>query len=175
MPLRGGRDDRQMESKQSNTLSRTGGFSVIDVLIILLVLAAIVGIVYRVVMTVSDDAAEGTVCRVYFEVSETHRDVLSELRAYDTVYLYENDMRLGMIGATMSEEGNTAPALTIVNSESGDTATATGCMVCRAVSVQDGSILVDGTGRYLTRGSVLEIRTDRVLLTVRVTDIQTNS
>lgn len=164
-----------MESKQSNTLPRKGGFSAIDVLIILLVLASIVGIVYRVVMTVSDDATGGTVCRVYFEVSEVHRDVLAEIRAYDTVYLYENDMRLGVIGATIGDEGKTSPALTTVNSESGDTATATGCMVCRAVSVRDGSILVDGTGRYLTRGSVLEIRTDRVLLTVRVTDIQTNS
>lgn len=167
-----------MESKQPNTSlrqNRKGGFSAIDVLIILLVLAALVGIVYRIVVTVADDAPAGTVCRVYFEVSEVHRDVLSEVRAYDTVYLYETDMRLGVIGATIGEGGNASPALTPIYAEESDQATATGCMVCRAVTVTDGSILVAGTDRYLTRGSVLKIRTDRVLLTIRVTDIQRGS
>ncbi len=166
-----------MESNQSNTPSkkqRGDGFSVIDVLLILLSLAAVVGIVYRIVVTVTDDAPTGQVYRVYFEVSEVNRDVLAEVRAYDTVYLHENDMRLGAIGATVDEDGKTAPALTTALVEGTDLATATGCMVCRAVTAQDGSILVDGTGRYLTRGSVLTVRTDRVLMTIRITEIRTN-
>ena len=166
-----------MESSQSNITPkkrRGDGFSVIDVLLILLILAAVVGIVYRVVVTVTDDASAGQTYRVYFEVSEVHRDVLAEVRAYDAVYLYEYDMRLGAIGATVDEGGKTTPALTATWVEGTELATATGCMVCRAVSAQGGGILVDGTGRYLTRGSVLAVRTDRVLLTVRITDIRVN-
>ena len=38
-------------------------------------------------------------------------------------------------------------------------------------AAQNGGLLVEGTGRYLTRGGVLKIRTDRVLLSVKITDI----
>ena len=169
-----------MESKQSNTSARRtrkGFWSAVDTLIVLLVLAAIAGIIYRIVITVTDDSMDGTVCEVYFEVQETHRDVLDEIRAFDTVYLRENDMRLGAIAARVKDDGtgNPVAALTPSYIEGTETATATGCMVCRATVSSDGSILVEGTGRYLTRGSVLEIRTDRVVVTVKITDIKSSS
>lgn len=172
-----------MEHKQKNATPRRGRrsyWSVVDTVILLLVLTAIAGIVYRVVVTVSreQDKAQdpGTVCEVYFEVMETHRDVLAELRGFETVYLYDNDMRLGAIGATIDPvTGNTVAALTVNPIEGTERATATGCMICRGSSVKNGVLSVEGTGRYLTLGSELMIRTDRVLLTVRITDIKVRS
>ena len=166
-----------MESKQSNHSARNGRkgrWSVMDTFILLLLLAVLAGIVYRVFVTVTDEGPTGTVCQVYFDVMETHRDVLGELHGFETVYLYENDMRLGAIGA-VEADGDTAADLTIQYVEGTDMATAKGRMTCRASLVEDGSILVEGTGRYLTRGSVLQIRTDRVLLTIQVTDVQVKS
>ena len=166
-----------MESKQTNTPTtrkREARWSVIDTVILLLALAAIVGIVYRIVITVTDDGDAGKRCQVFFEVSETHRETLSEIGAFDEVYLVENDMLLGSIGATSYDEntGVGVPALTIVSVEDSELVTATGCMVCRGTVADDGSILVGETGRYLSRGSVLTVRTDRVLLTIRITDIK---
>ena len=92
-----------MESKQSNTPTarrRERRWSVIDTVILFLVLVAIAGIVYRIVITVTDDGDTGSRCQVYFEVSETHRDVLDDIQGFEEVYLLENDMLLGSIGAT---------------------------------------------------------------------------
>ena len=168
-----------MESKQINIPPhnrRKSRWSAVDTLIVLLVLAAIAGIIYRVVITVTAEPEAGEVYEVYFEVQETHRDVIAEVRPFDAVYLVENDMRLGAIAATIAEGAGT-PAASLIPSyiEGTDMATATGCMTCRAVLSGNGSILVEGTGRYLTSGSILEIRTDRVLMTVRITDIREKS
>ena len=166
-----------MESKQSNTppvRKREVRWSVVDAVILLLVLAAVVGIVYRIFITVNDSGDKGKRYEISFEVSETHREVLGEIHAFDEVYLVENDMLLGSIGATGydGETGVGVPALTIVGVEGSELVTATGCMVCRGTVSGDGSVLVGETGRYLSRGSVLTVRTDRVLLTIRITDIQ---
>ncbi len=170
-----------MERKQSNTSSRNGRrprWSAVDTVILLLILAAIAGIIYRVVATVTQDQEQmqGTVCEVYFEIKETHRDVLAEVKGFDTVYLYENDMRLGAIGATIDVvTGDTVAVLTVTPIEGTELADATGCMICRGSVERNGGVLVEGTGRYLTLGSELQIRTDRVLLTVKVTDIRVRS
>ena len=125
------------------------------------------------VISVSDEGDEGARYRVYFEVSETHREVLDQIQGFDEVYLVENDMLLGSIGATSvdAETGKGIPALTPINVEGTDMATATGCMVCRGVMSADSGLLVGDTERYLSLGSVLTVRTDRVILTIRITDI----
>lgn len=166
-----------MESKQSNTPAARGRerrWSVIDTVILLLVLVAIAGIVYRIVITVTDDGSQGTRCQVYFEVEETHRDVVDGIQGFDEVYLLENDMLLGSIGATSvdPETGKGVAALTVQNVEGSDTATAVGCMVCRGTLTKGGSLLVGESGQYLSRGSVLTVRTDRVVMTIRITDIK---
>jgi hypothetical protein len=168
----------KMEQNQSNAAStrreRKPRWSAVDTLILLLVLAAIAGIVYRVVVTVTREAVaeQGTVCEVYFEVKEVHRDVLTEIQGFDPVYLYENDMRLGAIGATIDPAtGEPVAAITVSTFEGTELANATGCMICRGTAEPNGALLVKGTGRYITRGSELMVRTDQVLLTIRVTDI----
>jgi hypothetical protein len=166
-----------MESKQNQTSSRNGRkgyWSAVDTVILLLVLASIGGIIYRVAMSISREESEvsDTVYEVYFQVEETHRNVLDEVKGFDPVYLYENDRLLGAMGATIDPEtGAYMAVLTPAYIEGTELATATGCMVCKGSAVQNGGLLVEGTGRYLTRGGVLKIRTDRVLLTVKITEI----
>ncbi|MBQ9152137.1 MAG: hypothetical protein IJX72_07790, partial [Clostridia bacterium] len=74
--------------------------------------------------------------------------------------------------------GEYHPALTITPAEGAsgaDRVTAKGCLICTNGTMTDGGLFVDGSGRYLTPGSELEIRTDRVYMTVRVTEIRTHS
>ena len=166
-----------MESKQPNTpisRKREVRWSVVDAVILLLVLAAIAGIIYRIVITVTDDGRAGERYEVYFEVSETHNEVLKEIGAFDEVYLMENDMLLGSIGATSVDEttGMGIPALTVESIENSDMVTAKGCMVCLGTQSDDGGLLVGETGRYLSLGSILTVRTDRAVLTIRITEIK---
>ncbi len=166
-----------MENKPNQTSPRNkrkSYWSAVDTIILLLVLASIGGIIYRVAVSVAQEEAQvsDTVYEIYFRVEETHRNVLDEVKGFDTVYLYENDMRLGAMAATIDPEtGEFLAVLTPSYIEGTELATATGCMICKGSTVQNGGLLVEGTGRYLTRGGALQIRTDRVLLTVKITDI----
>ncbi len=169
-----------MDKKQNQATPRVGKkwrWSVIDTLILLLVLLAIGGAVYRVVITLQqgEEVSHHTIYEVYFTVESIHTDVLAEIDSFDAVYLYENDVKLGYIGAYQDSEGKTRPALKTAPTTdpyaTDRVMIEEGCLICSAGTMTNGSLMITGTGYYLTRGSVLEIRTDRVLMTVRITDI----
>lgn len=164
-----------MDMKQNKPAkTRKGRWSVVDTVIVLLVLLAVAGLVYRVVYAARTESEKNNkMYRVYFEVSETHEDVLSEVAGFDAVYLYENDVRLGYIGVYEdTATGEYMVALTPDPTEKSDMATASGCLVCTEGVMRDGGLLVGESGRYLTPGSELEVRTDRALLTIRITSIR---
>ena len=152
-------------------------WSVMDTVILLLVLAAVAGLVYRVIYTAREDAeTEPAMYRVYFEVMETHQDVLAEVRGFDAVYLCENDARLGYVGVYPdAATGGYIPAQTTAPVEGpagSHHVTATGILVCNnATPASGGGLRVGDSGRYLIPGSVLEVRTDRVIMTIRITAI----
>lgn len=165
---------------QTQTKQRKGRWSAVDTVILLLILVAVAGLVYRMVYAARHEAAaERTMYRVYFEVLETHEDVLAEVRGFDAVYLYENGVKLGYIGVyedTATGEYTVALTPTPAEGATGDgRATATGCMVCTDGTLSGGSLLIGDSGRYLTPGSEVEIRTDRAFLTVRITAIREHS
>ena len=150
-------------------------WTVIDTVVVLLVLVAVAGLVYRVIYSARKDAeVETTPYRVYFEVLETHKSVLDEVKGFDAVYLYEDDIRLGYIGVYQDQTtGEYTPALTVSPGEEMDHVTATGILVCNnATLAPGGGLRVEDSGRYLTPGSVVEVRTDRAILTVRITSIR---
>ena len=63
-------------------------WSAMDTVILLLVLVAVAGLVYRVVYAARKDAeADPTMYRVYFEVLETHENVLAEVEGFDALDL----------------------------------------------------------------------------------------
>lgn len=156
-------------------------WSAMDTVILLLVLVAVAGLVYRVIYAARKDAeADPALYRVYFEVLETHKNVLAEVEGFDAVYLYEDDTRLGYIGVyqdTATGEYTAALNITPATGATGShRVTATGIMICsNAVPASGGGLLVGDSGRYLTPGSVVEIRTDRALLTVRITSVREHS
>ena len=167
---------------ENNTIKKQKKrWSAMDTVILLLVLVAVAGVVYRVVYAVRKDAeADPTLYRVYFEVMETHEDVLAEVKGFDAVYLCENDARLGYIGVYQdTATGEQTPALNItsaVGAAGSDRVTATGILICGDASpASGGGLRVGDSGRYLTPGSVLEVRTDRALLTIRITSIREHS
>ena len=155
-------------------------WSAVDTVILLLIVVAVAGLVYRVVYAARKDAAaDPAMHRVYFEVLETHEDVLAEIKGFDAVYLYENDVCLGYIGVYEdAATGDYTVALTpspAPGATGDDRVTAAGCMVCTDATPVNGGIRVGDSGRYLVPGSVLEVRTDRALLTIRVTSIRKHS
>lgn len=167
--------DHKMIQKQKKR------WSVMDTVILLLVLVAVAGLIYRVIYAARKDAEEDpTLYRVYFEVMETHEKVLAEVEGFDAVYLCENGARLGYIGVYQdTATGEYTAALTVTPAEGAtgnDRVTATGILVCNnATPASGGGLRVGDSGRYLTPGSVLEIRTDRALLTVRITSVREHS
>ena len=158
--------------------TRKRGWSAIDTVILLLILAAIAGVVYRVADAARQSIAneERPLYAVYFSVEETHKDVLAEIRGFDAIYAPEDGVRLGYIAAYEdTEEGDYTPALAIVpavDATGRDRVTASGCFICTEGTMKNGGLLVDGNDRYLTPGSELCIRTDRAVLTIRITEIR---
>ena len=164
--------------KKGDKPTRKRGFSVIDGVLMLLILAAIGGIVYRVVDAAKQSIAteERPMYAVYFSVEETHKDVLAEIRGFDAIYDPEDGVKLGYIAAYEdTEAGDYKPALVIVpavNATGRDRVTASGCFICTEGTMMNGGLLVDGDDRYLTPGSELAIRTDRAVITVCITEIR---
>jgi hypothetical protein len=153
-------------------------WSVIDTVILLLVLLAIGGAVLRVVDISRKDRLnrDETMYVISFTVDDTHPDVLAEIRGTDAVYLYEEEAFLGYVGMYRSENADdNLPALTIIPSKS-DAAEghvgAEGHLVCTTGTALNGGLLIGKSGRYLIPGSEVTVRTDRVLLTLRITEIR---
>jgi hypothetical protein len=166
--------DKKTEGKSP----RKFRWSAVDTCILLLVLAVLGGLVYRVADAAlgRQDNGKRVMYAVYFTVEDTHMNVLSEVRGFDAVYDYEDGAKLGHIAAYEDPAtGEYAPVMTVkpaVNIANGDYVSATGCMICTSATESGGSLRVDGSGRYLTPGATLMIRTDRALLTVRITEIR---
>ena len=160
------------------TPPQKGKWSVVDTVILLLVILVVGALVYRVVYAFESRMSEEpqNVYDVFFAVDEAHRDVLAEVSGFDPVYLYENDVKIGYMGVYQDAEGDGyRVALTPLPADKNDTSEfipAQGCLVCTDAVMQDGGLLVAGSGRYLTPGSVVEVRTDRAYLTLRVTEIR---
>ena len=153
-------------------------WSAMDTLILLLILVAVAGLVYRVIYAARKEAeVKPAMYRIYFDVMETHEDVLAEVEGFDAVYLYETDVRLGYIGVyEETATGEYVVALTTTpapDATEADRVTASGVLICTdGVSVSGGGLRIGESGRYLTPGSVLEVRTDRVLMTIRITSVR---
>lgn len=166
------------EKNREGKSPRKYRWSAADTCILLLVLVMLGGLVYRVVDAALGEKNEGkrTMYAVYFTVEDTHKNVLGEIGGFDAVYDPEDGTKLGHIAAYEDPEtGRFLPVMTLkpaVDTPNADYVSATGCMICTAATEKGGSLVVDGSNRYLTPGSTLMIRTDRALLTVRITEIR---
>ncbi len=149
--------------------------SVMDIVIILLALAAVAGIAFRVVSVIREGAptSKGPRYVVEFSVDETPTDILQGMQAGDGVYLYESGAKLGYMGAYQQEDGRPyRVALTLTPGTAKGTSTAVGEFICTDGEMTNGGLLVNAGGLYLTPGTELTVCTERVLLTVTITEIR---
>ncbi len=151
-------------------------WTVVDTVLVLMLLLAIGGILMRgflpeVSLADTDKDVTAGPYYVEFAVAEIHPMVLSEINAFDPLYLYDTGELVGYVG--VYDDGSIAlhtVALQPTN-PSGNVAVE-GCMVCLEGVYREGSLLVKGMDTYLSLGSTLVLRTDRAVFTVEITDIR---
>ena len=149
-------------------------WTAIDTVILLLVLVALAGVIVRcfVLPSAEDDLAEnGNAYYVEFTVREIHTDVLEEFEVSDRFYLYETGEMIGYLG--YYDDGSRAlTAGGPVSEDNTRFVTADGCLYCTNGKMENGSLLLQDVSTYLTPGAVLQLRTDRAVMTVEITKIR---
>lgn len=152
-------------------------WSAVDTLILLLVILVIVGCVLRVVYAANQEVQKPSEqYLIKFTVSEIHKGIVAEIRPRDALYFYESDQRLGFLAVTQDPDtGELVSTLDIEPVEGTDLVAVTGWMLCFDGTMTDGGLYVEGSGRYLTPGTMVEVRTDRARFTVCITEIRVNS
>lgn len=162
----------RQNSQSPNAASSKRRWSAVDTLIVLAVVLAVAGVFVRAFV---DNRKESSQIQdgpfdVYFTVSEIHTSVLSDIHAFDTLYIYETNESVGYIGKYV--DGSIALSQTgVLPVAGGEMVSAQGCMVCPKGTVSEGGLLPEGASKYLAPGSVLTLRTERVVLTVEITKI----
>ena len=112
--------------KDKATGGGRGSWSVIDTVILILLVAAIVSFVGRVVYAYRQRGGNtgSAMYSVRFTVEDIHRESLECVRAFDDVYLYSTGERLGNIGVYENEDGIQQVAFVAVPAaDSAETAT----------------------------------------------------
>ena len=162
----------------SGTGSR-GRWSAVDTVILLMVVIALGAQLWQAILVNRETEAEKTptVYEVTFTVPSVRREVLEEIQAFDGLYLYEDGTRIGSVGQLEDEEGRQYIALTPVEpGPDGITGSvyvsAEGCMMCTEGELRDGGLLIPECGLLINPGSELTVRTDKVLLNIRVESIR---
>lgn len=170
-------------------------WTAVDTGILLLVLVAVIGLFYRVIWSYNQEKASRseakTYYRIHFTVEEMQLSVFNEMEGGDMLYIREDGTPLGYIarrvveGATESDASSEEASVTYdkamvphhVDEIDGDPDTAVakaveGVIVCTEWQLSDGS-LINGQGdRLLTLGTTLDVRTDRAVMQIRITDIK---
>ncbi len=173
--------------------ARTGRrWSAVDTAILVLVVLAVAGIVARVIVAYRDaeeaKQVERSNYRIHFTVDEMQASVLDEIEGGDIVYIREDGTRLGYIGVELANTEVPAGGETTDESEplydkalvarpieggtDPDAVTVEGVILCTDWQLVDGSLKWKDGDRLLTRGSVVEVRTDRATMLIRITEIQ---
>ncbi len=152
---------------------RSRRWTAVDTLIVLMVVLAVAGVVVRGVLDNGKTPAATASETVYvdFIISEIHPSVLSEIKAFDALYLRETGELVGYVG--VYDDGTTA--LHPVNAPvaaNGSFVAAEGCFVCLDGTYENGSLLVKGMTDYLSPGSVLTLCTERAVVTLEITGIR---
>jgi flagellar basal body-associated protein FliL len=156
-------------------------FSVMDIVILLLVLAAVAGGVYRVVYAIEAERnqVEGPMYAVTFRIEDIHADTLQDIEGFDAVYLYDSGVRIGHIAMEKYDETDAnriaLNTVEVFNKDGQTRVAAVGRMICTDAELRDGGLLVEGSEQYLMPGSELRVRTDRVVMTIRITEIVAHS
>ncbi len=162
-----GSGNANQKPKTARPKSAKGRFSAVDVAIVILVIASLVG---TVIGWIYEAGQQKTKLEnddrffVSFRMEDVHREVWNGLSVGEKLYFVDDDTFLGYlrddwaITATLGDETE-------------ERISCTGSMVC--VGEMPSRTLVLGTdGRRLTPGQILEIRTESEILTVQILEIR---
>lgn len=186
-----------MENERKTESRSNRRWSAMDTVITILLIAAVVSLVGRVVYAYRN-RSQADVTHLYmveFEVASIQTENLRQIKAFDTIYVYESGAVVGYIGAedtdgvrnaamhaktpTESTEiaEETLPAETGIEVAegmppifTGDTE-AYGSMICAGGELEDGCLYVVDAETYIAPGTTLTVCTDKVLFTLRVRSI----
>ena len=113
--------------KDKSTGGGRSSWSVMDTVILILLVAAILSFVGRVVYAyrLRGEDTKTTMYSVRFTVEDIHREALESVRAFDDVYLYDTGERLGNIGVYENKDGTQKVAFAAIPAGDSDGATAT--------------------------------------------------
>lgn len=162
-----------MDKTQEKRNQKRIRWSAVDAILLLLILAALGGMVYRVLVAVLEEPVKSEEMYVVrFDVLPTYEESLLSIKGNDPVYLYENNSHLGYMALRQTESGEEQQVYLIRTSIGQDMATAEGCMICVGGQFADGSLLVDGSDYHLTPGAEVTVCTEKTLFTVRITQIE---
>lgn len=147
-------------------------WAAVDTMVVLALVLAIVGVLVRGFMA-QKETPQGEMSGpydVYFVVEEIHSSVLSEISGFDVLYDRETGKMVGYLGVY----ANGSPAISatgVLPIKGGDWVSAQGCFVCLEGVMEDGNLLPYETETYLSPGSVLTVRTERAVMTIKITQI----
>lgn len=174
--------------KTDNKSARGGGKStvrrgnVLDLFILLLLVASIIGIGYRYYTKTHPARADMlTDAEISFEIKSAVFTLPSYVKAGDVLY-FEDGTVFGTVMDNSTEEENTAlyvtPATVLTTDENGNYIRITypdssrvdcmGKLRCTGVFEEDGAFLLDGT-RYITGGTALTVHTETASFVLNVT------
>lgn len=170
------------EVKTNKRFWRRG--NVLDVVILLLLLAAIVSIGYRYYLAnEAADADELDDYEITFRAENVLPGVVDALRAGDVIYLSDGEA-MGTLGLADGAQGNapvvTEAAETLVRDAQGNYVSVTlpdasyldvqGIVKCQGVKDENGTLLLGGD-RSVTPGQKLTVHTEKATLVLTVMSI----
>lgn len=177
-----------MSLKASNSgaekASKKIKINALDIFIIVLVIACIVGIIYRQYSSeFSTKTGEEELYEVYFSVKDISFTVPSYLDTNDKIYFESGEFFGNLLNNNDTDTTSAlvvAPAGVVLTDENGNYVStmypdgsrvdANGSILCSCVKNADGRYLLDGT-RYITPGEVISVRTELVDLEITITGI----
>ena len=165
-------------------------------------IASFVGrVIYAYRHRQSDEKTKNGTYSVQFTIENIHTESLGCIYAFDSVYLFDSGNLIGNIAMYESEDGVQQTALVAIASDSSaDTAAmdvsetaettdasdgmehtsssahtaAEGRLICSGSELKDGCLLLSDANIYITAGTELKVCTERVVFTLRVSDISLN-
>lgn len=170
-----------MKTEKNSKKNRVSRWSAVDTVIVFLLVIAVAAQLWQAILIRRETEAEKTptVYDVIFTVPAIRREVLEGVEAFDGLYLCEDGTRIGAVGVYEDEGGSQRIALSVVEPgpdglAGSEYVAAEGCMICTEGELREGGLLIPDTGLYLDPGSEWTVRTERVVLTIRIESIRTH-
>ena len=156
----------------------------IDVVIIVLIILSLVGVYFR--YNILDELASKRNIKDYyvsFEIVDIKKTTAGYFEVGDEVVFAADEAELGVL-TTASQNVNNALAITpatlpYVPSEGGTVVNvpypddvrinASGRLICKGTYTNESGFLLNGT-RPITPGQIIDIQTERVTVTIKITD-----